>query len=350
MKCEDCRERLWAYLEGELDAAEAAETERHLAACGDCREELSLRQEIMETLRSLPDAELPAGYHEELMEKLRTAAEPQVIPFPQKKKTTKWKQMSLIAAAVLIVVAAGGVQGMQKMRQGQNEINQQMEMAADAVTESAPAETAVENIEMDEGAQPLEAQTKAEQPVAGQAKAEQPVADDSEIAGKPAEGGQKAKAAGGGEAAQYVVENKAGKADAKKDIADNAKADTGAYAADTAETEETAMESAPENAETTPYSMRAAAPMTAAEALDAATLRAADPVAALEAIRGEIAAAQGYEEFASAENSIFAMIPKENYADFRKAVETLGELQWTKTGTPTEADAYHSVEITVEQK
>lgn len=347
MKCEDCRERLWAYLEQELDAAEAAETERHLAACGDCREELSLRQEIMETLRSLPDAELPAGYHEELMEKLRTAAEPQVIPFPQKKKTPKWKQLSLIAAAVLIVVAAGGVQGMQKMRQGQNEINQQMEMAADAVTESAPAENAVENIEMDEGAQPAEAQTKAEQPVAGQAKAAQP--DQANTAEKPAEGGQKAKASGGGEAAQSVVENKAEKAaDAKKDIADNAKADTGA--ADTAETEETAAESAPEDAETTPYSMRAAAPMAAAEALDAATLRAADPVAALEAIRGEIAAAQGYEEFSAAENSIFAMIPKENYADFRKAIEPLGELEWTKTGTPTEADAYHSVEITVEQK
>ena len=342
MKCEECRERLWAYLEGELDAAETAEIEGHLAACEACREELALRQEMLEALHSLPEAELPAGYHEELMEKLRAAA---VIPFPQKKKTPRWKQMSLIAAAVLIVVAAGGVKGMQQMRQGQNEINQQMELAADAT--AAPAENAVENIEMDEGAQPLEAQTKAEQPVAGQAKAAQP--DQANTAEKPAEGGLRAKGASG-MAGAGVPEYKAAKAaDAEKEpIADNAKADTGA--ADTAETEETAMESAPEDAAMAPYSMRAATPMAAAEALDTVTLTTDDPQTALEGIRGEIAASGGYEEFAAAENVIFAMIPKEKYGAFCKAIEPLGQLEWTKTGTPTAEEPYHSVEITVEQK
>jgi anti-sigma factor RsiW len=36
--CMEAARRLWAYLDGELDAPSAAEVERHLGECARCRE------------------------------------------------------------------------------------------------------------------------------------------------------------------------------------------------------------------------------------------------------------------------------------------------------------------------
>ena len=105
MNCEKVKELLWAYLENKTTAEETAEIETHLEGCVACREELAQQKEIKNALASLPDEELPEGYHTELMQKLQ--AERKIVPFPAKKKHG-WKQMSMIAAAVLVVVVAGG--------------------------------------------------------------------------------------------------------------------------------------------------------------------------------------------------------------------------------------------------
>ena len=72
MNCETVKEMLWAYLEKETTAEEAEKIEKHLAECADCREEMETQKAIMESLASLPEAELPEGYHTELMQKLQT--------------------------------------------------------------------------------------------------------------------------------------------------------------------------------------------------------------------------------------------------------------------------------------
>ena len=118
MNCDKVKELLWAYLENKTTAEETAEIETHLEGCAACREELAQQKEIKNALASLPDEELPEDYHTELMQKLQ--AERKVVPFPAKKKYG-WKQMSMIAAAVLVVVVAGGTRGMLEMRQNQNE-------------------------------------------------------------------------------------------------------------------------------------------------------------------------------------------------------------------------------------
>ena len=136
MNCEAVREMLWAYLEKELTAEEAVKIEEHLKNCADCREELKFQQEMMETLSGLPDEELPDGYHAELMQKLQAEAAPNVVPFPvKKKKQPMYKQWGMIAAAVMVVVAAGGMNGMLDMRESQNAAVQEMkakDMAAPA--------------------------------------------------------------------------------------------------------------------------------------------------------------------------------------------------------------------------
>ena len=102
MNCDKVKELLWAYLENKTTAEETAEIETHLEGCAACREELAQQKEIKNALASLPDEELPEGYHTELMQKLQ--AERKIVPFPAKKKHG-WKQMSMIAAAVLAVFA-----------------------------------------------------------------------------------------------------------------------------------------------------------------------------------------------------------------------------------------------------
>ncbi len=49
-------ERISAYMEGDLDPADAAEVEAHLEGCGRCREVLSELRDVVERARRLPDA------------------------------------------------------------------------------------------------------------------------------------------------------------------------------------------------------------------------------------------------------------------------------------------------------
>lgn len=64
--CSDLRERLSLYLEGELDAAEAAEVRDHLASCAECEELASTMSEIMAMGGVLADLEPPEGLAEDL--------------------------------------------------------------------------------------------------------------------------------------------------------------------------------------------------------------------------------------------------------------------------------------------
>lgn len=316
MRCEDCRELLWAYLEQELNEEETAKTQQHLEACADCRAEAEAQKEIMESLRSLPEEELPEGYHQELMQKLSAEAAPNVVPFPVKKKQPKWKQLSMIAAAALVVVAAGGINGMMEMRQSQNDAVRQIEETADTV---APfeMEEAIEESVMDEAA---------EQPVEMQKRISQ-TADN----GKEAASGAKKKSA-------EPNDSNAAKDEKKADVSlESGGADAALPKAASVEEDETAA----------PYSMIRSAAMAAT---DTAILQAADLETAKTMIRDSIEAAGGYEETASAENSIFAVIPVENFEEFGKALEGFGELQWTQKGKLAEGEAFRSVEIQLNQK
>lgn len=316
MRCEDCRELLWAYLEQELNEEETAKTQQHLEACADCRAEAEAQKEIMESLRSLPEEELPEGYHQELMQKLSAEAAPNVVPFPVKKKQPKWKQLSMIAAAALVVVAAGGINGMMEMRQSQNDAVRQIEETADTV---APfeMEEAIEESAMDEAA---------EQPVEMQKRISQ-TADN----GKEAASGAKKKSA-------EPNDSNAAKDEMKADLSIESGGADGAMPK---------VASMAEDETAAPYSMIRSAAMAAT---DTAILQAADLETAKTMIRDSIEAAGGYEETASAENSIFAVIPVENFEEFGKALEGFGELQWTQKGKFAEGEAFRSVEIQLNQK
>ena len=324
MNCDKVKELLWAYLENKTTAEETAEIETHLEGCAACREELAQQKEIKNALASLPDEELPEDYHTELMQKLQ--AERKVVPFPAKKKHG-WKQMSMIAAAVLVVVVAGGTRGMLEMRQNQNE--------------------EIEQILFEDTA--LMADT-------GEEAAEQTAADSA------------------------TENNAAEKSDTKEDFSEQeTKKAKKTVSQKTAPKETTPKEATPKEAtpkETTPketaksfWSDGAATMPKAAlyageaenavdsetlvsgtramdsDAADSMTLQVAEKETALQAIRKSIEEAGGYEG-SSADDVIQAVIPVANYADFLEQVGKLGEIQALFQGEEDGASRTISISVT----
>lgn len=318
MKCEECREKLSAYLDGA--AEDAAGIKEHLAGCAACQGEKEMLEEMMAVLKSLPDEELPEGYHAELMQKLQAEAAPNVVPFPKKKKP-RWRQMSMIAAAALIVVAVGGGNGILQIRQNQQEAVQQMEMEAEKIsvydTDGVAEEAVAEEVQDGSGVMQTEKkQTPAQ--VTEKPTARKPV--QTQQTGTPKPKTQRETVTKG---TQTDVTGK----------------DTAAmpYVAS-----ETAAEEAVGDAVTNMRSSNVSVK-------DAAVLRTADVSGTKEKISAAIAEIGGYEE-GTAQAEITAMIPAEAYDGFVETLEGLGELEWT-TQTQAEADAeYHGISIQLEEK
>lgn len=295
MNCEAVREMLWAYLEKETTAEEAAKIEEHLKHCADCREVMELQQEMMETLSGLPDEELPEGYHTELMQKLQAEAAPNVVSFPVKKKQPVWKQWGMIAAAVLVVVAAGGMNGMLEMRESQNVAVQEMKAADTAES----VEISMEDV-AEEGS-------------------------DAEF--------QKNDTVTYKKMVTPAVDAETADATMQRDT----KESTAVY--DTEAVPKMASVEAEEEA--IPFSVTRSVKV---EATEKGTLLVADIAAAMAELQKAIAEAGGFEE-AAEEGSVIASIPVENYEGFVRAMEQIGTLDWTKKSEADGGALLRTVEI-----
>lgn len=292
MNCDKVKELLWAYLENKTTAEETAEIETHLEGCAACREELAQQKEIKNALASLPDEELPEDYHTELMQKLQ--AERKVVPFPAKKKHG-WKQISMIAAAVLVVVVAGGTRGMLEMRQNQNEEIEQILFEDTALM----ADTG------EEAAEQTAADSATENNAAGKSDTKEDFSEqETKKAKKPVSQKTAPKETTPKEATEATPKETTPKETAKSFWSDGAA--TMPKAALYASEAENAMDS-----ETLVSGTRALD----SNAADSMTLQVEKKETALQAIRKSIEEAGGYEE-SSADDVIQAVIPVANYADF----------------------------------
>ena len=326
MNCDKVKELLWAYLENKTTAEETAEIETHLEGCAACREELAQQKEIKNALASLPDEELPEDYHTELMQKLQ--AERKVVPFPAKKKHG-WKQMSMIAAAVLVVVVAGVTRGMLEMRQNQNEKIEQI-LFEDTALMADTGEEAAEQTAADSATESNAAEksdTKEDFSEQETKKVKKPVSQ------KTAPKETTPKEATPKEA---TPKETTPKETAKSFWSEGAA--TMPKAALYASEAENAMDS-----ETLVGGTRAAD----SNAADSMTLQVAEKETALQAIRKSIEEAGGYEG-SSADDVIQAVIPVANYADFLEQVGKLGEIQAFFQGE--EDGASRTINISVTEK
>ena len=150
MNCIQCKEYLLEYAEGTLSASLQEQVQKHIDTCPKCAEEAALFAQMTDVLHHMPEVDLPAGYHTELMQKIQKESKT-VLPFPTAKRRN-WKNIGLIAAAVLVVVAAGGVQGIQKLRTAQESIvaeaTQQENVSDDMTQEQAVTSPQMENSTM----------------------------------------------------------------------------------------------------------------------------------------------------------------------------------------------------------
>lgn len=324
MNCDKVKELLWAYLENKTTAEETAEIETHLEGCAACREELAQQKEIKNALASLPDEELPEDYHTELMQKLQ--AERKVVPFPAKKKYG-WKQMSMIAAAVLVVVVAGGTRGMLEMRQNQNEEIEQILFEDTALMadtgEEAAEQTAADSATENNAAKKSDTKEDFSEQETKKAKksVSQKTAPKETI---PKEATPK----------ETTPKETTPKETAKSFWSDGAA--TMPKAALYASEAENAMDS-----ETLVSGTRALD----SNAADSMTLQVEKKETALQAIRKSIEDCGGYEE-SSADDVIQAVIPVANYADFLEQVGKLGEIQAFFQGEEDGASRTISISVT----
>jgi len=77
MDCNDCVERLYAFLDLELDEKELAAMRAHVSGCDDCGDELGLEARFLERLKECATSDVtPPHLRERVIQKLRGASPP----------------------------------------------------------------------------------------------------------------------------------------------------------------------------------------------------------------------------------------------------------------------------------
>ncbi len=101
--CENCIEKFANYIDNELGGKELELFNEHIAVCEACRNELQNLVLVTSELASLPELELPGGFHEFAMQKIKAETN-------RKKLFSNSRAYAYAAAgmaAVLIAVSAG---------------------------------------------------------------------------------------------------------------------------------------------------------------------------------------------------------------------------------------------------
>ncbi|MCG6552747.1 MAG: zf-HC2 domain-containing protein [Candidatus Magnetominusculus sp. LBB02] len=70
MNCNEVRDMLSAYMDGQIDGAKLLAIEGHIAECGACKEELRSLQAVAASLKGLATVKAPAGFENRLKERI----------------------------------------------------------------------------------------------------------------------------------------------------------------------------------------------------------------------------------------------------------------------------------------
>jgi hypothetical protein len=98
MSCDNYKQDLSAYVDGELDAAPRADLEEHIAECKDCREELQKLRKLTAVLQGTPRAKAPPSLARRIADAAKSEHEPKIL------RIRRW--VPLIATAAVIMLAA----------------------------------------------------------------------------------------------------------------------------------------------------------------------------------------------------------------------------------------------------
>lgn len=112
MTCQQCREQLSDYLEGDLPAELQAQVAAHLDGCAECARVFEELRTVVAAVRSLPEVEPPPGLQERLQAALRAgSAQPRARRFELR---LRYLSSALAAAAVLLLMVWAGTAHLQQ--------------------------------------------------------------------------------------------------------------------------------------------------------------------------------------------------------------------------------------------
>ena len=103
MTCNDVADRIDAYMDGELDAADASHVSVHVETCAACRRRLDDREGLRQMLRGLPHYDAPR--------RVRAAVSSASTSLYKRQRLHTW-----MAVAATIMVVAGGAVGLRFVR------------------------------------------------------------------------------------------------------------------------------------------------------------------------------------------------------------------------------------------
>lgn len=103
MPCDEMRDRLSPYLEGELGESERKALEAHLGECADCAALLAVLRESVASLRTAPEAEPPPR----LARKIQQAVTEKAAERSRPRTAWGWTWMPAFAAAASFLVMIG---------------------------------------------------------------------------------------------------------------------------------------------------------------------------------------------------------------------------------------------------
>ncbi len=102
--CADILERLDAWIDGDLDAAEAAAVKEHVDHCDSCQAERQLAEAVVAELRSMPEFDVP----QRVVQRIRGKTRPTLIDrsriFVEDHRIRPAPAFAVAAAVVLLVL------------------------------------------------------------------------------------------------------------------------------------------------------------------------------------------------------------------------------------------------------
>ncbi|HVE41392.1 MAG TPA: zf-HC2 domain-containing protein, partial [Planctomycetota bacterium] len=103
MNCAFDKEKLSGYYDGELDAAEKAEVERHIASCSECLRELGELKSSALLVKELPRLRAPRSIAEGVAREIQTAGK--VHQFAKVRRSVLWAAAAAAGIFVVLNVA-----------------------------------------------------------------------------------------------------------------------------------------------------------------------------------------------------------------------------------------------------
>ncbi|MBR5236547.1 MAG: zf-HC2 domain-containing protein [Clostridia bacterium] len=101
--CNEVRQNLSLYIDGQLSLKEMEKTRQHLADCQACQDEYTFLSGVVKIAETMPTVSAGEDFHQALRDKLvSAAAEKEAVNVP--KKRPMWQALSGMAAAAAVIV------------------------------------------------------------------------------------------------------------------------------------------------------------------------------------------------------------------------------------------------------